>query len=129
MERLNSTRPFGNLRAAVLVAGRSGLRSNNGKLSAVSSQDHGFWVVTARVGMSDYDRIKARIEDLYREVATGEDDHAEVTLHGTQIRVWRTRINCSVRTHLGYKRSWQTWYTKTDKNRLTELLLQRKGAL
>ncbi len=37
---LNAIEQFRNLAAGALSAGRSGPRNNNGKLSAVSSQDH-----------------------------------------------------------------------------------------
>ncbi len=74
--------------------------------------------------------IKNRLSDLYRELNTGDYDRAEVRLCGIDVRLWRTRINCRVRIHLGYKSPFpQLGYHKISKNDLTEMLYKRKDAL
>ena len=76
---------------------------------------------------TEYERIRSRIGDLYRELNTGDYDRAETRLHGIEIRVWRTRINTTEKTHLGYKPPWERRYTKTSKLSLIEFLYARKN--
>lgn len=75
---------------------------------------------------TEYQRISDRISDLYHELNTGEYDRAETTLFGIEIRLWRTRINCGSRTHLGYKSSWESDYITINKSGLVEYLYKRK---
>lgn len=72
---------------------------------------------------ASYQALYDRIGDLYRELNTGDYDRAEARLRGFDIKVWRTRINCKTRVHLGYKPPWKTAYTPiASKFWLTELL-------
>lgn len=70
--------------------------------------------------------MKLSIQDLYRKLNTGDYDRVEITIHGTQIRLWRTRINCKRRTHLGYKSPWGKEYYPTNVNDLVEYLYKHK---
>lgn len=74
--------------------------------------------------MNDYERLNSIINGMYATLATDDYDRVEKTIHGFQIRVWRSRINSKDEIHIGYKNEWESEYHETTGYQLVEMLLQ-----
>ena len=81
---------------------------------------------------ADYVVIRDRIAGLYRELNTSdpnEVDRVETTICGYVVRVWRTRINCRERIHLGHRTKWErSFHPDQSVLRLTEQLYRHRGS-
>jgi hypothetical protein len=57
-----------------------------------------------------------------------DDDRVECKIFGFEIKIWRTRINCRTRWHMGYKAAYWERYSQPDSpERFATILYDHRG--
>jgi len=76
-----------------------------------------------------FQQIKTKVGQLWNRLESDPSiDRAETKLCGFHLRAWRTKINCAVKLHIGYKSPWEKTYYESTVENLPEMLVKYKGS-